>query len=159
MKNFVARFAPVVVFVFSGIFAFSAAIHAQDLDDVTISGRIVDSNSAPIVGATVTATLITTSVERTVVTDGDGRYRIVELPPGIYKVAASQTGFGKKEKIDLETIAGQNVQLNFSLAPADVRVEQTVTIEADNSAVDTTRTVVGGTVTEREIEELPNNTR
>ncbi|MCY7347473.1 MAG: TonB-dependent receptor [Pyrinomonadaceae bacterium] len=51
------------------------------------------------------------------------------------------------------------MQLDFSLAPADVRVEQTVTIEADNSAVDTTRTVVGGTVTEREIEELPNNTR
>ncbi|MDQ3043354.1 MAG: TonB-dependent receptor, partial [Acidobacteriota bacterium] len=53
-----------------------------------------------------------------------------------------------------------NVQLDLSLAPGDVRAEQTVTIEADDApAVDTTRTVVGGTVTEREIEELPNSTR
>lgn len=154
-KSIFGRFAPVLIFVFV-IFSVS---FAQDLDDVTISGRIVDSNNAPIVGASVTATLVTTNVERTVVTDDDGRYRIVELQPGLYKVRASQTGFGTKEKIDLETIAGQNVQLNFTLAPADVVAEQTVTIEADSSAVDTTRTVVGGTVTQREIEELPNNTR
>ncbi len=94
---------------------------AQDLDNVTISGKIIDTNNAPIVGASVTATLVTTNVERTVVTDEDGRYRFVELKPGIYKVRASQNGFGTKEKTDLETIAGQNVQLDFSLAPGDVR--------------------------------------
>nr|MBA3786171.1 TonB-dependent receptor [Acidobacteriota bacterium] len=154
-KSIFGRFAPLLIFVFV---LFSASF-AQDLDEVTISGRILDSNNAPVVGATVTATLITTNVERTVVTDDEGRYRIVELQPGIYKVRAAQTGFGTKEKVDIETLAGQNVQLDFSLAPADVRAEQTVTIEADTSVVDTTRTVVGGTVTEREIEEIPNNTR
>lgn len=155
IKSIFGRFAPRLIFVFV---LFSASF-AQDLDDVTISGRIVDSNNAPIVGASVTATLITTNAERTVVTDDEGRYRIVELQPGLYKVRASSTGFGAKEKIDLQTIAGQNVQLDFSLAPGDVRAEQTVTIEADTTAVDVTRTVVGGTVTEREIEELPNTTR
>jgi len=160
MKNFTGRFAPAILFVFLAIFASSATILAQDLDDVTISGRIVDSNNAPIVGASVTATLVTTNVERTVVTDDEGRFRITELTPGLYKVRASQTGFGTQEKIDLETIAGQNVQLNFSLSPGDVRAEQTVTIGDDDAPiVDTTRTVVGGTVTQREIEELPNTTR
>ncbi len=154
-KNIFGRFAPRLIFVFV---LFSASF-AQDLDDVTISGRIVDSNNAPIVGASVTATLVTTNAERTVVTDDEGRYRIVELQPGLYKVRVLQTGFGAKEKIDLETIAGQNVQLDFLLAPADVVAESTVTIEADSSAVDTTRTVVGGTVTEREVEELPNESR
>ncbi len=66
MKNFIGRFAPAILFVFLIIFAFAATGFAQDLDDVTISGRIVDSNNAPIVGATVTATLVTTNVERTV---------------------------------------------------------------------------------------------
>jgi len=154
-KSIFGRFAPVLIFVF---ILFSASF-AQDLDDVTISGRIVDSNNAPIVSASVTATLVTTNVERTVVTDDEGRYRIVELQPGLYKVRASSTGFGTKEKIDLETIAGQNVQIDFSLAPGDVRAEQTVTIEADTTTVDVTRTVVGGTITEREIEELPVNSR
>ncbi len=154
------RLAPVIMFVCVFVFACATAGHAQDLDNVTISGKVADSNNAPIVGASVTATLVSTNVERTVVTDDEGRFRIVELQPGLYKVRASQTGFGTNEKFDLETIAGQNVQLDFALAPGNVVVEQTVTIGDDDApVVDTTRTVVGGTVTEREVEELPNNTR
>ncbi len=141
-------------------FIFSTFISAQDLDDVTISGKVVDSNNLPIVGVTVTATLIETGLERTVTTNGEGRYRIIELQPGTYKVSASQTGFGTKEKIDLQTISGQNVQLDFRLAPADVQVETLVSVtDEDAPIVDTTRTIVGGTVTQREIEELPNNSR
>lgn len=159
IRSVLGRFAPAVLFVFSAFFAFTITGLAQDLDNVTISGRIVDSNNAPIVGASVTATLTTTGTERTVVTNEDGRYRIIELEPGNYKVKAASQGFGAKERTDLLTVAGQNVQLDFALAPAGVVAEQTVTIEADNSTVDTTRTVVGGTITEREIEEIPNNAR
>lgn len=132
----------------------------QDLDEVTISGKIADSNGLAIVGAIVTATQLETGVERTVTTNNEGRYRIIELKPGLYKVTASAAGFGAKVKTGLETISGQNVQLDFQLAPADIQAQTTVTVtEDDASPVDTTRTVVGGTVTEREIEELPNPSR
>jgi hypothetical protein len=142
------------------MFTFAVSGFSQDLDDVTISGKVADTNGASIVGASITATQIEKNIERTVVTDEDGRYRIVDLEPGTYKVRATSQGFGAKERIDLVTIAGQNVQLDFALAPAGVQVEQTVTIGGDDApAVDTTRTVVGGTVTQREIEELPNITR
>jgi hypothetical protein len=142
------------------LLTFSNGAAAQDLDDVTISGRVTDTNGAAIVGATVTATQIEKNLERTFVTNEEGRYRIVELQPGTYKVRATASGFGAKEQIDLITIAGQNLQLDFTLAPAGVQAEQTVTIGGDDApAVDTTRTVVGGTVTQREVEELPNNTR
>lgn len=135
-------------------------IFAQDLDDVTISGKVADANGAAIVGASVTATLVTTGVERTIITDEDGRYRLVELQPGTYSVKAEMQGFSVQTKTDLVTIAGQNVQLDFALSPAGVTAEQTISISGDDApAVDTTRTVVGGTVTEREVEELPNNTR
>ncbi len=153
------RLAPVIVFVCLFVCACATVGFAQDLDNVTISGKVADSNNAPIVGATVTATLVTNNIERTVTSDEDGRYRIVGLRPGLYKVRASSGGFGAKENTDLETLAGQNVQLDFLLVPGDVVVEQTVTIEEDVSTVDTTRTVVGGTVTGREIEELPVNSR
>ncbi|MEO6051649.1 MAG: hypothetical protein ABIP78_10005, partial [Pyrinomonadaceae bacterium] len=54
----------------------------------------------------------------------------------------------------------QNVQKDFKLAPAGVTAEQTVTVtEDDEPVVDTTRITVGGTINEREIEEIPNNTR
>jgi hypothetical protein len=139
---------------------FAVGGFAQDLDDVTISGKVADTTGAAIVGASVTATQIEKNIERMVVTDEEGRFRFVDLQPGTYKVRATSQGFGAKEHIDIVTIAGQNVNLDFALAPAGVQVEQTVTVGGDDApAVDTTRTVVGGTVTEREIEELPNVTR
>ena len=93
-------------------------------------------------------------------TNEDGRYRIIELAPGTYKVKATHKASARKSKSTLITVAGQNVQLDFSLAPAGVQAEQTVTIGGDDAPlVDTTRTIVGGTITEREVEELPNNTR
>ncbi|HEV2912699.1 MAG TPA: TonB-dependent receptor [Pyrinomonadaceae bacterium] len=135
------------------------AARAQDLDNVTIRGRVTDANGAVVPGATVTALLTETGVERTVTTDDEGRYRIIELEPGLYSVRASFTNFATEEKTDLRTVAGQNVELNFTLNPAEVVAEQTVVSEADAPAVDTTRTIVGGTVTTEELESLPVESR
>jgi hypothetical protein len=133
---------------------------AQDLDDVTISGKIIDSNNLPIVGAAVTATHVRSNAERTVISDDVGRYRFIELRPGIYRLRAAATGFGPKEVSGMETLSGQNLRLDLTLSPAEVRASTTVTVtNSDVPAVDTTRTIVGGTLAEREIEELPNNNR
>lgn len=139
-------------------FAFAAA--AQDLDNVTVTGKVTDTNGLAVVGASVTATSVETGVTRTVITDDDGRYKIVQLKPGTYKIKAAQSGFGTQETPPIETISAQNVQQDFKLSPADVRAETTVTVTGDDGpAVDTTRTIVGGTVTQKEIEELPNVNR
>ena len=104
MKISFGRFALSVlsVFVLSAVLTLSA----QDLDDVTIAGKLTDSNGLAIVGASVTATEIETGVERTVTTNDEGRFRIIELKPGVYKVRAASTGFGAQEKIDLQTVSG-----------------------------------------------------
>lgn len=150
-----------VVLVFLSVLIFATAdLHAQDLDDVKISGKVVDSNGLALVGAAVKATEIQTGVQRTVTSDDSGRYSLIELKPGVYKVRVEATGFGAKETTDIHTVSGQNVQLDFSLAPADVRAVQNVVVtDDDGPVVDTTRTVVGGTITEREIEEIPNVSR
>ena len=57
------------------IFLFTFNLNAQDLDTVSISGRIVDQNAAVIPGAEVQATLIKTGQTRTTAADADGRYR------------------------------------------------------------------------------------
>ena len=145
MKTSFTRFAAFLVPIAIAICAMTVV--AQDLDDVTITGRITDSNGLAVVGATVTVTEQGSGAERTVTTNEDGRYRLIELKPGVYKVKASATGFGAKERINLETVAGQNLQLDFNLAPADVQAESTVTVGDDDAPlVDTTRTIVGGTI-------------
>lgn len=146
--------------VFLCLFGFAAVVQAQDLDDVTVSGRVTDPNGAAIPGAAVTAIQIQSGLTRTVTTNSDGRYRLVELPPGTYTIRFEASGFGRKERIDLVTIAGQNLQLDMGLSPADVQAQTTVTVDDEDApAVDITRTVVGGTITQIEIEELPNFNR
>src|SRR5918911_1397803 len=154
------RFLVSLLFVVSISAALSTSVaRAQDLDDVTITGRVADQNGAVVPNATVTAVLVKTGVERSVKVNDEGRYKIIELEPGEYIVRASFEGFATEEKTSLTTIAGQNVQLDFTLRPADVTATQVVVSEADTPAVDTTRTVVGGTVTTEEVEALPNLTR
>jgi hypothetical protein len=133
---------------------------AQDLDDVTVSGRIIDSHSLPIVGAVVTATHVQSNADRTIISNDEGKYRFLELKPGTYRIKASAEGFGPKELGGVEMRSGQNLRLDLMLAPADVRASTTVTVNGSEvPAVDATRTIVGGTLMQREIEELPNNTR
>src|SRR5437660_1987224 len=132
---------------------------AQDLDNVTIAGRVIDQNGAVIPGATITATLVKTKVERAVVADGDGRYKLIQLEPGVYSLKASFTNFASEEKTEFTTVAAQNVQLHFTLKPASVTAETVIVSAAEAPQVDTSRTVVGGTVTTHEIESLPVNSR
>ena len=149
----------ILLLVLASFSVIVSPLAAQDLDNVTIAGRVTDQNGAVIPGATITATLVKTRVERTVVTDGDGRYKLIQLEPGVYKIKASFTNFAAEEKADLATVAGQNVQLDFTLKPASVTAETVIVSAAEAPQVDTSRTVVGGTVTTHEIESLPVNSR
>lgn len=142
------------------VLAFAVAGFGQDLDYVTISGKVVDANGLPVVGAAVTATQAETGESRNVVSDEDGRYKIVNLKPGTYKIKATQTGFALQETTDIKTISGQTVSQDFKLAPASIKAETTVTvIDGEGPPVDTERITVGGTLTERDVEEIPNNNR
>lgn len=134
-------------------------LFTQDLDNVTITGRVLDQNGAAIPGATVEAILAKTGGNRAAVADDEGRYRLIQLEPGIYTLRASGAGFATQEKTELTFFAGKNVQLDFTLALGGIAVDPVTITAADAPAVDTTRTVVGGTVTTREAESLPVNSR
>jgi hypothetical protein len=136
-----------------------SAVRAQDLDNVTIGGRVMDPNGAVIPGATVQAVLVKTSASRTSATDAEGHYQIIQLEPGVYTVRASFAGFAQREKQNLMFGAGQTVQLDISLSPQGVIVDPVLVIATDAPQVDTARTVVGGTVTRQEVESLPVVTR
>ncbi len=137
----------------------AAPAAAQDLDNVTITGRVSDQNGAIIPRATIEVVLVKTGATRTTVTDDEGRYHIIQLEAGTYIVRATSTGFAPLEKTELSFIAGKNVQFDFTLLPQGVIADPVVVTATDTPAVDTTRTVVGGTVTTHEVESLPVATR
>jgi hypothetical protein len=155
-----ARISSILFGSFAALILLSVFAAAQDLDYVTISGKITDSNGHAVLGANVSVTSVETGVVRTFATDDEGRYKFLNLKPGGYKVKAESKGFGTQETPVITTISAQNVHKDFTLAPADLRAEQTVTVTEDSGPpVDTTRTIVGGTIEERQIEEIPNNTQ
>nr|MDQ2938009.1 carboxypeptidase regulatory-like domain-containing protein [Acidobacteriota bacterium] len=165
MKNSASRrvlslTVPLAMSLIALLFLEAKPVFAQDLDNVTISGRVSDQNGGMITGALIEAVRVKTGATRTTVTDDEGRYRLIQLEPGVYNLRASFSGFAPQEKTGLSFIAGKNVQLDVMLVPQGVTVDAVVVVTAtETPAVDTTRTVVGGTVTTIEVESLPVSTR
>ena len=80
------------------LFTFNLQLtRAQDLDTVTIYGRVMDQNAAVLPGADVQVKLIKTGLTRTTPSDAEGRYRLVQLEPGIYLIRVSFPGFASQE--------------------------------------------------------------
>ena len=141
------------------IFLFTFNVNAQDLDTVTISGRITDQNAAVLPGAEVQVRLIKTGLTRTTTTDAEGRYRLIQLDPGIYSIRISFPGFAAQEMMNVATVSAQTVQVDATLIPADILADPVVITTAETLVVDTKRTIVGATLTARELESLPLSTR
>src|SRR5687767_9582272 len=84
----------------------------------SITGVVRDASGAILPGVTVEATspaLIEKA--RSVVTDGSGQYRIVDLRPGVYAVTFSLSGFSTVRR------EGVNLEGNFvATLNADMRV-------------------------------------
>jgi protocatechuate 3,4-dioxygenase beta subunit len=77
------RFSSLTLLVFLTISPITSP--GQDLDNLTISGRIMDQNGAAVPGAAVSAVLTQVGSSRSTVTDSSGNYRFVQLRPGNFR--------------------------------------------------------------------------
>ncbi len=127
--------------------------------DVTgsIRGYIRDKSGAVLPNATVTALQTTTGYTRTATSDGSGEYSLLALPPGTYKLTASNAGF-QQGVID-NVILNVNDALNFDFTLQVGNVSQTVSIDATAVQVETTSTSQGTTITSSQILAMPLNGR
>ena len=137
----------------------SLTIAAQDLDTVTINGRIQDQNLAVIPGALVELFHTKTGAVRNTTTAADGKYTLIQLPPGTYTIKVSADGFGALEVTNVIAVSGRNLQLDRILYPASLQPDAVVVATSDSQPIDIKRTVVGSTLTVRETESLPVSTR
>lgn len=135
--------------------SFVAAL-AQQSATATIEGIVNDPNNAVVVGARVTARNVDTGLTREITTDASGIYRLTALQPGTYALSASATGFAENKYGNVTLTVGQKLNLDLSLR---VNVSETVTITSAVPVVETTRTNVASSVTERAVRELPVNGR
>ena len=76
------------------IFASTLVVAQSQSTTGNIEGRVVDQNGAIVPGIAISATNQDTGYGKTAMTDSDGNYLFVLLPPGNYKVeVAAAKGF------------------------------------------------------------------
>jgi Carboxypeptidase regulatory-like domain len=138
-----------------GIFAvnlllFPGLAHAQS----AIAGVVRDTSGAVLPGVNVEASSeVLIEKTRSVVTDGAGQYKIVDLRPGTYIVTFTLQGFA--------TIKRENVQLPAeftSTINADMKVgaiEESVTVSAESPVVDVTTAVHTQVLSREAIDSIP----
>jgi outer membrane receptor protein involved in Fe transport len=123
-----------------------------------IEGRVVDPNGAVVPGIAVSATNQNTGFGKTTISDSDGNYIFVLLPPGSYKVeVGAAKGFAAATYNNVQVTVGAKTALEISLtAGTSVTV---VDVSAEGQGVETTRTSISSTVDERRVTNLPTNGR
>ncbi len=134
----------------------AAAVFAQSASVIT--GTVRDSSGAVLPGVTVEATSPALIEKvRSVVTDGGGVYRIIELRPGTYTVTFQLPGFNTFTRDGLDIPAGFTATVNAEMRVGSV--EETITVSGAAPLVDA-QTVQQRRVLDRETTEaLPTSIR
>ena len=110
-----------------------------------------------IAGVEVTATNLDTNLARSIRTDLTGEYRILALPGGRYKLAASVSGFQKFTASGIDLDVNQQRRLDITMQVGSL--EQQVEIKAAALAIETTATQLGEAINARKLVSLPLNAR
>jgi hypothetical protein len=135
--------------------AASAPVLAQQRG--SIGGKVLDPAGLPLPGATVTVTGQNTGFTRTVVTAGTGAYKVPNLEPGVYTLTVEMPGFASLTRTDLNLTAGS--EMTFELKMPLAGVQEAVSVTAASPLVERTSNKIGGSLSSREIEEVPSNFR
>lgn len=114
-----------------------------------IYGRITDNTGSTLPGVTVTAE--SSGMRNTFVTESDGAFRFLRLPPGRYTVTAELSGFTTVRQT-LDVNIGASPSLDMVLTP---QVSETVTVTGEAPLVDTREMGTSTVITQEEIQELP----
>ena len=116
-----------------GFLAVPSISNAQALG--TVAGTVKDASGAVLPGVTVEASSPALIEKvRTVVTDGTGQYRIVNLPPGTYTVTFTLPGFSTVKRDGVEVSA--NFTSNIDAEMRVGAVEETITVTGESPIVD-----------------------
>jgi hypothetical protein len=122
-----------------------------------ISGDVHDQTGAAVAGATLTITDVERGGVRSATTDESGGYVVSNLTPGVYSVRAEATGFKTVERRGIQVEVATELSVDIVLSPGDVR--ETVVVTGEVPLVNTTSYVLGGTLSNKEINDLPLNGR
>jgi hypothetical protein len=152
VKRTSMKLSPAIFVAMFLLFGLQGILSAQ-LSTATMFGIVSDPSGALIPNATVVITQTATNFVRTTVSKSDGSYRAEFLPVGPYKVQVRAAGFKELVQTGITLNATQEAGINFALEAGGESVVVTVTSEVP--LVNTGNSVLGRTIDNREVDNLP----
>ena len=122
-----------------------------------ILGTLTDQSGAAVARGTVIVTDVQRGTSRTITTDESGTYAAPDLQPGTYKIHAEAPGFKSVERLNIQIEVATDVRADFTLQTG--QISEVVTITEEVPLVNTTSATLGGTLSNKEINDLPLNGR
>jgi hypothetical protein len=113
-------------------------------------GTVTDDKGAALPGVTVT--LSGQGAPQVQVTNAQGQFRFLGLPPGSFDLKAELEGFSTIDYPNIVINIGRNTTIEVKLSPA---VEDVITVTAESPLLDERRVSTGATVSQTELEKIP----
>lgn len=99
-----------------------------------LRGVITDGQGAVLPGVTVTVTSPDMLGPQVDVTNAQGEYRVINLPPGTFTVTAELTGFATYERQGILLRAGATFQVDISMQLSTL--QETITVRGDSPMIE-----------------------
>ncbi len=149
------RFLAPVLLVLAGILAGFAPVGAQGAGSAVLRGQVRDSAGTGVAGVDVVLRDTAESVLAATVTDGQGRYILVGLPPGgPYILEATQIGYAAAGRDRIRLASGESRRLDLLLREEAVTLPGLV-VSAPDLVFSGTRTGAATVIEERAITTTP----
>ncbi|HEX5703312.1 MAG TPA: TonB-dependent receptor [Pyrinomonadaceae bacterium] len=149
----------VLMFVFAMCLSlFAVGAMAQTQTTGSIEGTVTDPQGNAVPGVTVNVTSPNLINAQSAVSDDNGSFRVLNLPPGKYEVKvdanAAGKGFAEFSKGDVEVNLGRTATADVQLQLAGVSGTVTVT-DTSGAAVDTSNNTTGTNVSSDQFSNFP----
>ncbi len=132
-------------------------VHAQAAATGTIFGTVKDASDAILPGVSVELRGERVMGVRSLTTDERGQYLIRSLPPGLYDLTFTLSGFASETRSGVRVLVGGGSEENVTLRLEGVA--ESVTVLADSPVVDTKTTKVQTNYDREWIDNSPNQRR
>src|ERR1044071_6877195 len=133
----------------------SFAAMGQTATTGTLEGTVTEINEAVVAGNTVTVTSPNLIRAQSATTDDEGRFRILNLPPGKYAVTIEAAqGFARFERQDVDVNLSKTSSVDVRLQPEGAAASVDITTTA-GATVDTSSNTTGTNVSTDQFSNFP----
>jgi len=136
-----------------------AALYAQSVTNGAFSGKVVDMDGKPVMGAEISLLHVPTGTKYATLTRSNGNFSVAAVRVGgPYTITVTYQGFKPETQENIMVKLGENKAVNFSLQLATVDAGEVV-VTASDSVINPYRTGTSQNVAEEAIRTLPTISR